>query len=164
MCQYFRTITVLQLFRKQRGTQVYRVPKPYCIFYTHYRFFHQLLAQKALSHQYVDKQDKCHDRCYISLHGQSRLDRYKDVLCLFHDDLLLPFFLLLVKSDYICVLYEVVRTSSAACSTASSILVYPVQRQMFPPSACLNSSSVRSGFSSTSTFDAMIKPGVQKPH
>ncbi len=49
----------------------------------------------------------------------------------------------------------------AAASTARTMLWYPVQRQRFPSSALLISSSVGLGFSFRSDTVAMTKPGVQ---
>ena len=44
------------------------------------------------------------------------------------------------------------------------MFVYPVHLQMFPSSPCLISSSDGDGFFRSSSFVAMIMPGVQKPH
>src|SRR5260370_7662174 len=41
---------------------------------------------------------------------------------------------------------------------------YPVQRQRLPDSAQRTSSSLGSGFSSSSALAAIIMPGVQNPH
>ena len=53
---------------------------------------------------------------------------------------------------------------SAAQRTARTMFEYPVQRQIAPEIAVRISSSVGSGFASSSARAVMIIPGVQKPH
>ena len=48
-----------------------------------------------------------------------------------------------------------------AARTASTMFQYPVQRQMFPCSATLTSSSVGLGFCSSSAVALISMPGVQ---
>ena len=52
----------------------------------------------------------------------------------------------------------------AADSTASTIFLYPVQRQTFPRSACLISGRVGLEFRSSKAFALRSMPGVQNPH
>ena len=47
---------------------------------------------------------------------------------------------------------------------ALTMFMYPVQRQMFPEIAHRTSSSVGSGFCSSSATPTSIIPGVQNPH
>ena len=54
--------------------------------------------------------------------------------------------------------------SSQTARTDSIILTYPVQRQRFPSSAFLIAWSDGCGSDRNSASDAMIMPGVQKPH
>ena len=44
------------------------------------------------------------------------------------------------------------------------ILTYPVQRQMWPSSACMICSREAFGVSLSSAVDAIIMPGEQNPH
>src|SRR4029453_5429897 len=60
--------------------------------------------------------------------------------------------------------HEVSFSLFAAHCTDLTMFWYPVQRQMFPESAQRISSSVGSGFSSSSTELTSIIPGVQNPH
>ena len=56
------------------------------------------------------------------------------------------------------------RRIAAASWIPSMIFLYPVQRQIFPFSAVLISSSVGSGTRSIKAFPAITIPGMQKPH
>ena len=56
------------------------------------------------------------------------------------------------------------RRIAAASWIPSIIFLYPVQRQIFPFSAVLISSSVGSGTRSMSAFPAITIPGMQNPH
>src|SRR6185503_14637098 len=53
---------------------------------------------------------------------------------------------------------------SAAYWMASTILLYPVQRQRLPEMACRISGSLGLGFLARKALAHRIMPGVQKPH